>query len=381
MKNKMKINISLFVPLMALLVMGGFYWYYSSSSPDEDNKITIAQGDSPLFRFIVTHLMDKSGGIYTNLRTDLPKVEHVASNHAMLLESNGLLMQYALHTGRRDLFDGQLRFITKHMQGSDGLLRWKYEGPHGEKAKTNASLDDLRVIRCLLDAHDKWGEASYQTYALLLGDALLKANRQKDLLVDYYDMTTKQQANQVTVSYLDVQTMKRLMAFNSNWAPIYEATLSLLTKAQLSSGLFMKTFDLKSNQWMLCEGKFNTIDSLISAIHAMEAGLPTSRTIDWLQMTWARDGRLFAYYDTSGNKLDQIESPAVYALAARLVHKAGLHQLEDQLVQRMQQFAVQDSSSQYVGGYVDLASLQCYSFDNLQALLMEAERNSIHEKQ
>ncbi|MCR8643122.1 glycosyl hydrolase family 8 [Paenibacillus sp. N1-5-1-14] len=380
MKKRTKINISILTPLFALLVLGGTYWYNKSSTPDEDNRATIAQSDTSLYKFIITHLMDKSGGIYTNLRSDLPKEPHLAKNHDMLLESTGLLLEYALLTNRRYLFDQQLHFITQHLQAAGGLLRWKYDGPRGEKAKTNASLDDLRVIRNLLNAHDKWGDESYQTYALLLGDALLKANRQGDLLVDYYDIPSKYRANQVTISYLDVPTMKRLAAFNPEWLAVKQASEALLTKAQMPSGLYMKTHDLKSNQWVPGEGKYNAIDSLIAAYHAAEAGISITPTINWLQQTWAKDRQLYAHYSEKGHSADQVESPAAYAIAARLAHKVNLHELEAELTARMQQFAVQDPNSEYVGGYVDLPTLQCYSFDNLQALLVQAERNASHEK-
>lgn len=346
--------------------------FLSSEREHVQRKPEVRSDDSPLYVFIFRHLLDDEGGVYTNLRTDLPKEPDTARNHDQLSESTGLLMEYALKRGNKDLFDHQVHFLSKHLLVSKKWIRWMIredrKGP-----PVNASIDDLRIVQTLLQAGRKWGDSEYTEIGMSVADGLIQGNASGSYLADYYNWEDKRKGNKLTSSYLNLKAMRVLAEQKpAEWQKIYESSRLLLQEAQLPSGLYRKTYNLDSKEWVPDDQGHNLIDSLLAALHASEDGLSVQPTLHFLHQVWRQDGVLYGAYKEDGQALTANESPAVYAIAIRLL---GLHQdpLADELKTRLGQLSVQDSNSPYFGGFVDTSTLACYSFDQLQALLTEGE--------
>ncbi|AVF27840.1 endo-1,4-D-glucanase [Paenibacillus larvae subsp. larvae] len=328
--------------------------------------------DSPLYSFVSRHLMSDDGGVYTNLRTDLPKQPDTARNHDQLSESTGLLMEYALLSQKKDLFDHQVYFLDKNLVSSKKWVKWMV-GDEKKGPPVNASIDDLRIAHALIQAGQKWGNPEYKKLGMSVAEGLIQGNASGPYLADYYNWEDKKKGDKFTSSYLDLKAMRLLAEEKpADWKKVYESSRTLLQEAQLPSGLYRKTYKLDSKQWLPDGQGYNLIDSLLAALHASEDGLSVEPTLSFLHKAWNKDGVLYGTYKEDGQTLTENESPAVYAIAVRLL-RLQQDPLAEELKKRMGQLSVQDSNSPYYGGFLDTNTLECYSFDQLQALLVERE--------
>ena len=362
----------------ALLAMAAVLAARMQSDPNP--RFRLQGNESPLLRFVAEHLMDPSGGIYTNLRDDLALPPDTAGNHQMLSESTGLMMEYALSVNRRDLFDSQAHFLTTRLMTDDGQIRWVYEeeGPYRD-VSVNAAIDDLKIIAALLKASERWEDEGYGKLADRLSGVLLRQGTAGDLLPDYYDWRHGELADEITSSYLELGALGRLAERDSAWRPIRDRALELLESARLQGGLFLKTYRISEGRW-LEQDAFNMIDVLYAAGHLAAAGVGIPETLDMIERKWREDGELHAVYDREWRTVDASISPAVYALAGRLLTDAGRADTAAPILGGMHDLAVRDEDSPWYGGFVDPDTLEAYSFDHLQALLAESTAESERSK-
>lgn len=332
-----------------------------------------------MLRFVHRHFMDSSGGIYTNLRPDRLKKEHTATGHQMLSESTALLLDYAVRTDDRALFDNQLHFLDEYLLDR-GRIRWVWDP--GMKPRVNSTIDDLLIIRALAQASEHWSSKAYARRSAQLAEQLLEHANAGGWLADFYDWQSGARAPTVTASYLDLATMRLLAEDSTEWKKLYGQSRELLRSASMGNGLFYKTYSIIGKTW-LREPTYNAIDFLYTALHLAEDKQDVGRTLAWLDTRWKADGRLVSDYTAEGLPASQIESPAVYALAYRLLRAVeDPSPLAEQLYRRMLEWSVQDPGSPYDAGFVTLETKEAFSFDQLQALLAEAVRKeTIHENQ
>lgn len=330
--------------------------------------------DSPTLAFLVTHMTDDSGGVYTNLRSDHDLQLNVANNHQILSESVGLLMEYAVRSGNELLFQTQFYFLRNFLITDERFIRWVYD-PDGilDNVHTNATIDDLKIIHALLKAAELWGTSEYERTA----DQLAEALKQYVLLEhyelpDFYDWLHRSPADTITSSYLDLPALSMLAERDSAWKEVNRRAEQLLYEAALPNGLFWKTYRIDKNEW-LEQDHFNMIDVLYAALHLEKAGHNAEATRSFLERVWERDGKLYAAYDQNEQVVDDIVSPAVYALAYRLLHRGDTRLLAGQVYDELAQLAIRDDQSPYYGGFVEITTLEAYSFDHLQVLLSELE--------
>lgn len=361
-----------FVLIMAAALLAAAAVLTVRTQSDRDQRYRLQGNESPLLRFVVEHLMDPSGGIYTNLRDDLELKPDTAGNHQMLSESTGLMMEYAIRTNRQALFDTQVAFLENRLMTGEGRIRWVYgeDGPFSD-VHVNAAIDDLKIIAALLDASERWKDGRYKRLADRLAGVLLEEGTAGDYLPDYYDWRYGGQADEITSSYLELGALGKLTRRNPEWQPIYDRALALLESARLPGGLFSKTYRISEARW-IGQDSFNLIDVLYAAGNLAAAGADVSDTVDMIERKWREDGWLFAAYDREWRTVDDAISPAVYALAFRLLADAGRIDAAESILEAMYGLSVRDERSPWYGGFVDPSTLEAYSFDHLQALLAES---------
>jgi hypothetical protein len=118
------------------------------------------------------------------------------------------------------------------------------------------------------------------------------------------------------------------------------------------------------------------IDVLYVAHHLAADGADISDTADMIERKWREDGLLAAAYDRDWRTVDEGISPAVYALAYRLLAEDGRADTAEEILAALYELSVRDERSPWYGGFVDPSTLEAYSFDHLQALLAESALES-----
>lgn len=385
---KMKKNRSIGVKLMGGALLIVLIWvaadmWFSDTKQVAAVPLQLTEQQSPLMLFVAKHMMSSEGGVFTNLRDDLPETEHQAANHQMLSESTGLMMLYAVQMNNRNLFDNQLSFLQRRLLAEKGYVRWRYS-PKYEPTDVNAAVDDLRIARALLEADQLWGIEEVRRIVKGISKTLLDGNVRKDYMFDHYDWKYKSRSDRATISYMDIHAMGMLAEFDKKWESVRNNSLQLVKKASLGNGLF-KTYWIP-DQGYSSTGTINMIDSLYTALYLAEEGEDVSATIRFLKQEWSRhNGKIPSVYAEDGSVRETFESPSVYALAVQLLERKNEHELAEQLKRRMNAFAVQRASSPNFGGFVEEKDNSAFSFDQLQVLLTEvssagSEKNDVQGK-
>jgi hypothetical protein len=330
-----------------------------------------ATNETPLYQFFVRHFLDPSGGVYTNLKNNhSEETTDVVNNHVFLTESTGILLNYAVNQQNKALYQQQVHFLNQNLRTKWGVLRWFYD-PQGERtAESNASIDDLRVIRGLLLGYKQWKNDSDLNLALELADGLKKWNTNGNYVVDFYNWRNNERAHQISSSYLDLYTMKLLASDRPSWKVLYEQSLNLVHRASLGNGLYRKTFDIDKNRW-IAQSNVNLIDSFYTSLHLSEIGENPEDTISFIKTQWRQNHKLYGVYSLDGIPVEKFESPAVYGLAIQILANTKEKALIASLSNRLKELQIQDHSSPYYGGFVNLQQVDAYSFDQLQVLLSQ----------
>jgi len=312
--------------------------------------------------FIEKKLSSKAGGIYTNyLYTK--EITNLASGHEILSESEGLIMLYYVKNNNKKLFDQHFEFVRNNMMTKKGGIKWRVREGNNNLTSSPASIDDLRVIRSLIEGYNKWKDKEYYQLISKISKYTLKNSTYKEIITNSYD------DHGIDLSYMDLYTIKLLK--DKKWDKIYNHSLDIIEKGYISDEFpfYKKKYHINTQKYSNTK-TINMIDSLLVVLHLSEVGLAKEQTIDWIRNELLNKGNIYSDYNRStGNHSSKEESTAVYAITARIAKNIRDKALYDKAIRKMINLQVNDPSSQICGSFGDINTLQVYSFDNLQALL------------
>jgi hypothetical protein len=326
--------------------------------------------EKALWTFLSNWMMCPDGGVYTNLKPAKQTESNPGVGHVVLSESVGLMLEYAVEAHDQPLFDHEKNLLKdKFIKGS--ILQWVIPMP--AKTPTNSSVDDLRIIGALMIGANQFNEPTTQQLALQLAENLYSTNALDGFLAD--DNSEKAASSGVTVTppYANVRTLAMLCKSLPEYDRIYQNEKKFLTESLLSSGLYAYQYfpqehlfrQTSTGQPML---DTNLAEQFVAAIDAEQAGLSTKPFTSHLEKLMNQNtGKIFTRIDQKGMFVSKDESPAVYALATRYFSAVGESKYAQICLKRL--LALETKSGNYTGGFVDLQTLQAFSFDQLQALI------------
>lgn len=335
---------------------------------ESDRSGRYIRPEAELFSFVEEFLLGPGGEVYTGLGNS-------PEERSTLSESVGLLMQYSLIRENRDLFDRELKFLINNLLVDGRHVKWR---SGTAAADCNAAVDDLRIIRALLDAHDMWGDGDkiYLNTAGHIQQALYENLAAEGDLRELHDWKAGKTRNVIPLCYLDLYTMDRLRLFNRGWEVAAMRGETLIKGGRLESpaALFEKYYDYESGRYERDEeyeehGGICLTYTLITLNNLAEYNYFPEPFTAWLDYEIDR-GRLYAWYKPETLlPASEMESTAVYALAAMYAEKMEEAELYRKLIDRMLELRVSDRDSPYYGGFGNVERAEFYSFDNLTALL------------
>lgn len=308
-------------------------------------------------------------GVYTNYQ-ESGESDAAASGHEVLSESAGLLMRYDVLMDRKDAFQAEWD-LAKQVFELSSSFSYRYSPKQDKKYTINAAVDDLRMIRALYDAGERFKSPVYTELADTYGKRLYNFNIKNGKLYDFYDDTYKVTNNFVTLCYIDLATLKRLPLPSKE----QEALISNMQEI-VQQGYLSDTFPFYETRYDYATGTYqsegiNTVESLLTILSLAEAGVQQPASIAYLK-DQVKGGTLYGKYDKKGKPQNQIQSTAIYAIAALIGSALEDADLYGDSIKQMEKYRVVDKDSPLFGGYGDTASNQAYSFDNLMALLAYA---------
>lgn len=365
-------GIIFFILLLVLIAMKIAMPYIlpiDSGVTYKDNPVS--ERENILLNFVDNKLTLKDGGIKTNYKDEKSKGD-ITKGYSVLSESEGMMLLYYLERNDREKFDNTLNYIKDNMVLKNHLISWRVTGK--DKEATSATIDDLRIVKALLLANERWGNFEYRKMAVKTFKAISKNLLDKNILSDFNDGHNK--SDITTLCYIDLPTLKYLSNIDYAWKKVYVSSLSILDGGYISNNvpLYRKSYDRKTKKYD--NNDVDTLLSLICILNKVEVSESTSKSVNWLTEKFKSDGAIYAKYNSNtGVKASDVQSTSIYALLVRIGEKTGNKELYNMALKKLKDFQIINKDSQIYGAYGDPKTLQVYSFDNLNALLAYRDVN------
>lgn len=313
-------------------------------------------------QFIRNHLLKGDGMIRTNF-------SNTDEGNLYLSESNGLWLNYLASVNDEAAFQTAYTDTKKHLQSKEMLFAWRDNDD--EKATTNALIDDLRIIRALYTMGEQTKNQKWVKEANAISEKIIEHHGKDEYLMDFYDWKHQQQSHDLTLSYLDLGTIEKIVQQNIWEKEAYESLKHFVDDLPMDKGWYPFNYSIHEETFHFME-EINLIDQLYIAIHKEEVALNTDAFYKTFMSLYEQDGKLYGRYDFETKQpAVSYESVAVYALAAIYVHQRDDIELSNELLEQMHSFQVTQEENLYIGGYMDEGTNMTHSFDNLLALLAE----------
>lgn len=336
-------------------------------------QIFTYENEEMLFTFLIQNMSESQKAIYTNFLNSKSPDEIISTGKDILSESQGLFLLYLLNRGMKQEFDQVLDWTMNNLYLSNNTFSW-LKRKTGETVKVNALIDDLRIVRALILAHDMWGDARYIHIAEDTSKALKHYNTSNSIPRDFYDSATNLKVDYITLCYLDLYTIRKIAEFDKDWYNIYFHSHEIITNAKImDTGLYELQYNPeKSSYWS--EEEISMILSVYTMLHLAEVGQYDKGGMAWLWKEYEKYNKLYANYcPQTLEPATDIESTALYSLAARLFYQTGDIEKARQLLGESEKFQIKNIDSEIFGSFGNEQTQEVYSFDNLQYLLSASQ--------
>lgn len=315
--------------------------------------------------FIQTKLTGPHG-VYTNyLDTDQSKEQ--ATGYEVLSESAALRMRISALAKQKSSFDREWELAKRTFDLEKGFS-YRYSPKQQKPYPINAAVDDLRLIRALYEAGQAFGVAAYTQEANEYGERFYKYNVKDGRLYDFYDEKYNTTNSFITLCYIDFRTLQSIPAPSKARQTLLSNMRSIVQDGYLTDGFPFYETRFHYDRSVHSSGNINTVESLLTILHLAEVKEAKLASIRYLK-EHVKAGTLYGQYTKEGKPANQIQSTAIYAIAAMIGSEIGDFPLYLDSIERMNAYQVKQESSPLYGGFGDVHTNQAYSFDNLMALL------------
>ena len=318
-------------------------------------------------QFVIDYLLSEDGTIRTDIKPN-------TNSNIALSESIGLWMEYLAEKGDLPQFEEAYRTIKDQFLAKNNLLFWKIE--NGQAARSNALIDDLRVMEALFKVGERSNNQHYIHTAKSIANAVLNYNREGSFFVDFYEMELEEKGDILTLTYLNPSAFQYMVKYNVLSEYEMDELRKFMSEIPMENGFYPKSFR-QSDDTFQFDSTVNLIDQLYVALHLERFDINTDQFFEWIHKTFYNENLLYGQYDQKTKKnAVQYESVAVYALVILYSIEKQEYSLAEDIYYRMIRLRNNNPDASYFGGFV--TSDTTHSFDNLLALL--AERKLVNEQ-
>lgn len=329
-------------------------------------RMDSAEREEALYRFVATRLSGPLG-VYTNWR-ETDELAEEASGHEVLSESASLLLRYLALAGKQQEF-GAAWVVARDTFDQDKLFSYRYTPKLGKQYTLNAAVDDLRLIRALYEAGEVFGDDGYVREADRYGRRFYQYNVKDGYMYDFYDEAYGITNDFITLCYVDFKTLLRIPAADAREQNRFIEQMSNIVRNGYISDVF-PFYETSYNyeRGTYSTGSIRTVESMLTVLALAEAGQHEEASVRFIKEKVLGDA-LYGEYSRDGEPLTDIQSTAIYAIAAMIGSETGDRELYEGAIHRMEAYRVEAADNPLHGGFGDPVTLQAYSFDNLMALL------------
>lgn len=291
------------------------------------------------------------------------KIENGQPPQYSLLESMGLLLEYAAIVGDTELCSAILKQIVNDFRSPEGYYYWRVSLPEKKASTATALVDDLRLIKAI-DKLRSPDSRQLNNYFDKISGSIYQFDLRRWRFIDYYD---GKKAERLSLFYIDVEALNALAGREQRWDKPCRQALSVLTRApQNKHGFYPSWYDQVSEEYHY-QKQINMIENLYTAINYELAGKDAVLFKRFLEQE-LKEGKISCRYYLDGSPVTEDESAAVYALAYRFFMLTGYDKYAGECYSKMLSFQINDNSK-LRGGFGDHVAESVHSFDQLEALL------------
>lgn len=355
-KTGKKVVLSAFILLL--------FWSIYMSNVNKTNH--------PTEDFVKRWLTNHNGTLSTYVNESAVQDADLVSGREALSESLGIMMQYAIEREDFALFEKQFTLLTRYFMSNEGFIYWKLMKNGKPNVTTNATVDDLRIINCLINAYELWGNQEYLNAGKKNYLQMETNTKVKDLLADYYDYQTDSRSDTVTLAYIDTEALAKIKQYEFLDEKVYQKMMRVLSNTPSRNGFFAKSYNIEQDSYFF-DDEVHMIDQLLIAINRSKMGQQNEEFLSVLKKKFQGDGKVFGrYFRSNAEPAVAYESPALYALAILLSLENGDDDFALSLFNRMIKFKELNPLSKHYGGYSVNKDNDTHIFDNLLPMLAES---------
>jgi endo-1,4-beta-D-glucanase Y len=296
-----------------------------------------------------------------------PKQKITQHNHTNS-EAVSYYLLIAAQQGNKTEFDRELAFIEQYMLHPTGYMMWRLDDNDvAEGEGRNIAPDaDLRALRALYVAKDRWGDPHYDEVINRIASALeVMAVNENGILVAYAGLSGDKpwQAQESYLAYSDFQVYDRLANTRGGvWDKVAVNMRNVTLNAQIWNGLYNSVYFTDGRAGGVygdhIDGGVYSINSLWIMARFAESGDPILMNSSWKSLNfykerYKQDGRIYDSYDSKGEPANRFESAWSYALIARAAHALGDESFAQIMARRMSDFQDLDPASPYYGAFIE----------------------------
>lgn len=311
--------------------------------------------------FFSSHLVEPSG--HVNLYYVLKPGENYPGENQTNSEAMSYYLLWAVEENNKVAFDNATAFIESYMlHPSIGYMMWRLE--ENDSVITDggniASDADLRTIKALLIAQNRWGDEAYSNLIDRLAHALEQTAITKDYMLAPYGGASGNAtwtANEVWLSYTDFTVFDALAKRRGEpWNKVNQEMKEAILGAQISNGLYNSQITPNGEYGNDLDAGSYSINSLWILVRNAESNDPqltesAKRGLAFYQDKYKTDKALFQSYDSSGNAFITNEAPWTYALVARAAINLGEIEFAEEMIEKL--LAYQESTGPNAGGIIE----------------------------
>lgn len=324
--------------------------------------------------YVMNKLMGADGGV----KADSGSSQYPSS-------SIWLVMQYALETNDRELFEKEYQFLKNKQLDSTHSLAYAAMQSSGltytpiMKNSRYYSLtgDNIRIVRYLFDAKDRWGVSAYSDTAWKISDSLLANAVFTDVLVkeSYWSGSSITPATRMRTADPEWVVMQRLSLEKEGWTSVMERTRSH-TLGCSESGFFWPEYNVASPMCDYGEGQSTakTVDVATTAIALADIQTLETAIISYSKLTneYNQEEIISSEYTIPHNGVgNKAPNAATYALMGRLATKLDRCDFAASMRDEVLRYFVSDANSPLYGSIAFGGKASAY--DNMQTLLFLEE--------
>jgi len=366
----MKGKIALLLVILALYLGAAFGIYYMVSngtlkrtpaaSPEDKGK-DVSMYLSAAQAFLETKLVRPDGHIDLYVPVGWDGSEDYFNTNS---EAVSYYLLWKANEGDKEGFDKELDFVEQKMLHPElGYMMWRVQGDGTvvDDGANIASDADLRAIKALLIAEERWNDERYTNLIDKLAYGLEKVAITEDGYLSPYGGASGPDsgwtADEVWLSYSDFTVFRELAQRRGEpWKTLNAKMKEAVLDPQIHNGLYNSMLtNLRAYGNGIDGGKY-AINSLWIMVRAAESGDPelmesAKESLEFYKKQYQINAELYAEYGSNGDPLSPGDSPWVYALVGRAAVALDDKEFAGEMIDKLISKQVLDQQSSYYGGF------------------------------